>query len=220
MHVVYSFFSFIIESLRLQLAVYRSAKVEEQYPNILFAKDGEIYNFHGKKVMPIGGAYSVDKYYRIRNGLSWFESEQPDEVIKEYVEQHGIVDYCGKFASECRFSYGEDEFGNVFRRFPENSRFIKSEDILYEIKKIQQRQILSDGMEYDYMKNGHSQKRSRRLFPDTRRNQIEYIEFAQEKYSNDLTANFFSCPEMPRVVIRSPYLFKKMKPLSCCFSVN
>lgn len=87
MHVVYSFFSFIIESLRLQLAVYRSAKVEEQYPNILFAKDGEIYNFNGKKVMPIGGAYSVDKYYRIRNGLPWFESEQPDEVIKEYVEQ-------------------------------------------------------------------------------------------------------------------------------------
>ena len=43
--------------------------VEEQYPNILFAKDGEIYNFNGKKVMPIGGAYSIDKYYRIRNGL-------------------------------------------------------------------------------------------------------------------------------------------------------
>ena len=75
----------------------------------------------------------------------------------------GIVDYCGKFSSECQFSYGEDEFGNAFRRFPENSRFIKSEDILYEIKKIQQRQILSDGMEYDYIKNGHSQKRSRFL---------------------------------------------------------
>ena len=57
----------------------------------------------------------------------------------------------------------EDEFGNAFRRFPENSGFIKSEDILYEIKKIQQRQILSDGMEYDYIKNGHSQKRSRFL---------------------------------------------------------
>ena len=60
--------------------------VEEQYPNILFAKDGEIYNFNGKKVMPIGGAYSIDKYYRIRNGLPWFETEQPDEAIKEYVE--------------------------------------------------------------------------------------------------------------------------------------
>ena len=61
--------------------------VEEQYPNILFAKDGEVYNFNGKKVMPIGGAYSIDKYYRIRNGLPWFETEQPDEAIKEYVEQ-------------------------------------------------------------------------------------------------------------------------------------
>lgn len=54
--------------------------------NLLFAKDGEIYNFNGKKVMPVGGAYSIDKYYRIRNGLSWFETEQPDEAIKEYVE--------------------------------------------------------------------------------------------------------------------------------------
>ena len=56
---------------------------------------------------------------------------------KEYATSNsfGIVDYCGKFSSECQFSYGEDEFGNAFRRFPENSRFIKSEDILYEIKK-------------------------------------------------------------------------------------
>ena len=36
--------------------------------------------------MPIGGAYSIDKYYRIRNGLPQFETEQPDEAIKEYVE--------------------------------------------------------------------------------------------------------------------------------------
>ena len=41
----------------------------------------------GKKVMPIGGAYSIDKYYRICHGLPWFETEQPDEMIKEYVEQ-------------------------------------------------------------------------------------------------------------------------------------
>lgn len=60
--------------------------IENQYPNILFAKDGEIYNFHGLKVMPIGGAYSVDKYYRLSHGLQWFESEQPDENIKAYVE--------------------------------------------------------------------------------------------------------------------------------------
>ena len=113
---------------------------------------------------------------------------------KEYAASNsfGIVDYCGKFSSECQFSYGEDEFGNVFKRFPENSRFIKSEDILYEIKKIQQRQILSDGMEYDYMKNGYSRKEAEEYFQTREgRHQIEYIEFAQEKYSNGETAMQF-----------------------------
>lgn len=113
---------------------------------------------------------------------------------KEYATSNsfGIVDYCGKFSSECQFSYGEDEFGNLFRRFPENSRFIKSEDILYEIKKIQQRQILSDGMEYNYMKNGHSHKEAEEYFQTREgRHQIEYIEFAQEKYSNGETAMKF-----------------------------
>ena len=34
------------------------------------------------------------------------------------------------------------------------------------------------------------------------------------------TAIFFNCPEIPLVVILSPYLFKKMKPLSWCLSFS
>ena len=60
---------------------------EEQYPNILFAKDGEIYTFGGQKCIVIGGAYSVDKWYRIKNGYNWFEDEQPDDKTKAFVEQ-------------------------------------------------------------------------------------------------------------------------------------
>lgn len=59
---------------------------EEDYPNILFAQDGEIYDFDGKKAIVIGGAYSIDKFHRISGGQPWFESEQPDEQIKHYVE--------------------------------------------------------------------------------------------------------------------------------------
>lgn len=59
---------------------------EEDYPNILFAQDAEIYDFEGKKAVVIGGAYSVDKYYRLSGGAPWFDSEQPDEWIKAYVE--------------------------------------------------------------------------------------------------------------------------------------
>lgn len=59
---------------------------EAEYPNLLFAKDGEIYDFEGKQCIVIGGAYSIDKYYRLAYGLPWFETEQPSEEIKSYVE--------------------------------------------------------------------------------------------------------------------------------------
>lgn len=61
---------------------------EEEYQNILFAKDGEIYNLNGNKTLVIGGAYSVDKYYRLQRGWSWFEDEQPSEEIKSYTENN------------------------------------------------------------------------------------------------------------------------------------
>ena len=63
------------------------AYVEEEYPNLVFAKDGEIYNIGDKKVLVIGGAYSVDKWYRIKNNYGWFSDEQPSEEIKQYVEK-------------------------------------------------------------------------------------------------------------------------------------
>ena len=53
---------------------------------MIFAKDGEIYDFNGKKAIAIGGAYSIDKYYRLSHREAWFESEQADEEIKAYVE--------------------------------------------------------------------------------------------------------------------------------------
>ena len=60
---------------------------EEKYPGLLFAKDGEIFELEGVKHLIIGGAYSVDKFYRLARGMSWFENEQPDEGIKRYVEK-------------------------------------------------------------------------------------------------------------------------------------
>ena len=31
--------------------------IEEEYPNLIFAKDGEIYNINNKSFLVIGGAY-------------------------------------------------------------------------------------------------------------------------------------------------------------------
>ena len=60
---------------------------EEACPNILFAKDGEIYDIEGTKHLVIGGAYSVDKHYRLLRGYGWWADEQPSEEIKQYVQQ-------------------------------------------------------------------------------------------------------------------------------------
>ena len=60
---------------------------EEEFPNILFAQDGEIYTINGKECLVIGGAYSVDKEYRLMNGWSWFKDEQPSKSVKAYIEK-------------------------------------------------------------------------------------------------------------------------------------
>lgn len=61
--------------------------VQPQYPNVLFAKDGEIFGINGLRYLVIGGAYSVDKYYRLLRGAGWWPDEQPSEEIKAYVER-------------------------------------------------------------------------------------------------------------------------------------
>ena len=59
--------------------------IEGEYPNLIFAKDGETYNINGKSVLVIGGAYSVDKTFRLVHGYSWFPSEQLNDSEKEII---------------------------------------------------------------------------------------------------------------------------------------
>ena len=60
---------------------------EEDYPNLLFAKDGEIFDLDGKQTIVIGGAYSIDKMIRVIYGYGWWADEQPSDEIKRYVEE-------------------------------------------------------------------------------------------------------------------------------------
>ena len=59
---------------------------EPEFPDILFAKDGEIYDLDGKKCVALGGAYSVDKYYRLSRNYGWWADELPSEEIKGRVQ--------------------------------------------------------------------------------------------------------------------------------------
>ena len=59
---------------------------EPKYPNILFAIDGEIYTFEGRKYMVVGGAHSVDKMKCLESGDPFWNDEMPDDEIKLKVE--------------------------------------------------------------------------------------------------------------------------------------
>ena len=59
---------------------------EDAFPNLLFPVDGDIFDLIGNRCVVIGGAYSVDKFYRLARGYAWFADEQPTEEVKCYVE--------------------------------------------------------------------------------------------------------------------------------------
>ena len=61
--------------------------VEDAYPNLLFAVDGDVYDLDGYQTIVMGGAYSVDKFYRLANGWNWWPDEQPSLEIKKRVEK-------------------------------------------------------------------------------------------------------------------------------------
>ena len=61
--------------------------MESEFPHVLFAKDGEIYELAGKGRVAIGGAYSIDKHIRLAENMGWWEDEQPSTEIKTHVEQ-------------------------------------------------------------------------------------------------------------------------------------
>ena len=65
--------------------------VEDEYPNLLFAADREVFDMGGQKTIVIGGAYSVDKYYRLANGWNWWADEQPTPEMKKGIEK--VLDY-------------------------------------------------------------------------------------------------------------------------------
>jgi len=68
--------------------------VEQDFPTILFAKDGCRYRINDREFFVIGGAYSMDKPLRLRLDYPWFPDEQPSDEIKERclhsIEEHGF----------------------------------------------------------------------------------------------------------------------------------
>lgn len=119
--------------------------IEEQYPNLVFAKNGELYTIYGKSILVIGGAYSVDKDYRLAYGHRWFKDEQLTESEKEEI----LCKYSGKhvdiiLSHTCPLKYEPTE---VFMKGLDQSKVDKSMEIFLD--------KIEENIDYDKWYCGH-----------------------------------------------------------------
>ena len=59
--------------------------MEPRYKKIRYFIDGEEYYINDQKTLVIGGAYSIDKDYRLAVGWNWFEEEQLNEEERDQI---------------------------------------------------------------------------------------------------------------------------------------
>lgn len=80
--------------------------IEKEYSNIIYLKNGMIW-INDEPCLIIGGAYSVDKDYRILTGKPWFEDEQLNEAEKRSIIQlvRGIQKYKYIFTHTAPLNY-------------------------------------------------------------------------------------------------------------------
>ena len=104
--------------------------VENKHPNILYALDeGGEYEINCKSVLVLPGAYSVDKWFRLQNGWSWFPEEQMSSGEKLQILASLKRDYDYILSHTCPLSWqsyisdlflstvNQDEVDNSMEKF-------------------------------------------------------------------------------------------------------
>lgn len=80
---------------------------QDEFPQIRYFSDEVAeYEIMGKKILCIPGAYSVDKWYRLRNDWQWFAQEQLSEEEMLYAEKtFGGKSYDFIFSHTCPYDW-------------------------------------------------------------------------------------------------------------------
>lgn len=123
-------------------AHYANLYFEQDFLNQYFVGDGvfklDYYNPNSKRVLICGGAYSIDKAYRLANHMPWFEDEQPSaetkaRILESLVTKRGNNHFDYVFTHTCPLQYEPTE---TFFRSVDQSKVDKStEKFLSEVHK-------------------------------------------------------------------------------------
>ena len=166
-----------------KLSTYRNPN-KNIYPyNVLKDKDPDIFVFNNITVLygdNGSGKSTILNLIANKLNLKGKERNNPEVV--------GTERYFEEYAELCEYSLGEYENGKKVREVPYNSRYIKSEEILYEIRKIQQDNILKEGFISNNIRNGMEIKKAKEYVNQVDGQiQLERFRFSEDKYSNGET---------------------------------
>ncbi len=108
---------------------------------------------------------------------------------KLVTDQFDYSDYTSQFVEECEYAYGESESGKRLR-VPKGSEFIKSQDLLYEVKKTEEENILRNAYITQELKAGKSLRQANLAYDGKVgfSSRKEILAFDRQKYSNGETA--------------------------------
>lgn len=108
--------------------------IQPEYPNIFYAINGYIYNIENNSFLVLGGAYSVDKYYRLQMGYKWFSDEQMTENEKINFWNQNIIEVDTILSHTCPY---ENMPRHLFLTQIDQSTVDNSmEYFLHDVKKI------------------------------------------------------------------------------------
>ncbi|MGX1832263.1 AAA family ATPase [Paenibacillus taichungensis] len=103
----------------------------------------------------------------------------------ERMATYGHSIYVQRFIEESSYELGHDAQEHSIYKLPDGSRYIKSEDLLYEIKKIQQKSVLREGLMHEQFVQGKSKAQVEELEQSYAfKKKMDIIQYSQEKYSN------------------------------------
>lgn len=117
---------------------------EPEYPNIRYFIDGYIYKINGYNMLVIGGAYSVDKDYRLTNFMhkdgwcGWFAQEQLSEeemsIISLMYKDREDIDFV--LSHTCPFSWQPTDLflGSIDQSKVDDSMELWMENLKNEMK--------------------------------------------------------------------------------------
>ncbi len=153
------------------------------YPyNILKNKEPDVFLFDNITVLygnNGSGKSTILNIIAHKLNLKGKERNNPEIV--------GTIPYFEDFVSKCTYELGETENGKKISKIPENSRYIKSEEILYEIRKVQQDNVLQESIKANLAREMGLDKTKEFMQTGEGQAQFERFQFAQEKYSNGET---------------------------------